>query len=53
MFHHENPKGPSAREQIGIAVAIATLSALTTSLISWGVEELKKKYGSKPEEKKP
>ncbi len=44
---------PTPRQQIGIAVAIAALSALSTGLIGWGIEELKKKYGSKPEEKKP
>jgi hypothetical protein len=53
MFAQDEPKQPSAREQIGIAVAIAALSALTTGLIGWGVDELKKKFGSKTEEKKP
>ena len=53
MFSQDDPKGPSVREQIGIAGAIATLSALTTSLVGWGVEELKKKFASKPEEKQP
>lgn len=36
---------------LGMA-ATAMLSALGSSLIEWGVEELKKKYGSKEPEKK-
>jgi hypothetical protein len=44
-------KPPTAREQVLIAVAIATLASLTTQLIGWGVHELQLKFGSKPEVK--
>jgi len=44
----DGPKGPSRVEQVGIAVAIATLAAFTTSLVGWGVAELRNKFGSKP-----
>ena len=50
MFAQDDPKQPSRGEQIGMAVAIAALSALATGLVSWGVEELKHRFGSKPEE---
>lgn len=45
----QDPKPPSKGEQIALAVAIAGLSALTTGLITWGVEELKHRFGSKKE----
>lgn len=45
MLHQDNP-GP--KEQITVAVAIAALSALATGLITWGVDELRQKFGSKP-----
>lgn len=45
----QDPKQPGRGEQIGIAVAIATLSAITTGLVGWAIHELREKYGSKPE----
>lgn len=51
MFAQDDPKQPSRGEQIGMAVAIAALSTLASGLISWGIEELKHRFGSKPEEK--
>lgn len=50
MFAQEDPKQPSKREQIVMAVTIAALSTLASGLISWGVEELKHRFGSKPKE---
>jgi len=48
------PPPPSPKEQIVVAVVIAGLSALATGLITWGVDELKQRFGSKPkEENKP
>jgi hypothetical protein len=46
----QDPKQPSKREQIAMAVTIAALSALATGLVSWGVEELKQRFGTKPKE---
>jgi hypothetical protein len=51
MFAQDDPKPPSRREQIGMAVTIAALSALATGLVSWGVEELKHRFGSKEKDK--
>lgn len=51
MFAQDDPKQPSKGEQIALAVAIAALSTLASGLISWGVEELKHRFGSKPDEK--
>jgi len=51
MFAQDDPKQPSKGEQIALAVAIAALSTLASGLVSWGVEELKHRFGSKPEEK--
>lgn len=47
----QDNKPPSAREQIAVAVTIAALSALCVNLITWGVEEMKHKFGTKPEKK--
>ena len=49
----DDPKPPKVGEQIAIAVAIAALSALASSLVVWGVEELKVRFATKPPEKKP
>lgn len=51
MFAQENPKQPSSGETIIIAVVIATVTAITTGLVGWGLQELKDKFGSKPQEK--
>lgn len=48
----QEDKGPSPIEQIGLAVAIAALTTLASSLVSWGVDELKEKLGSKKKEEK-
>lgn len=45
----QDNKPPSAGQQIAVAVTIAALSALCANLIGWGVEEMKRKFGSKPE----
>lgn len=47
MFAQEDPKQPSRREQIMLAVTVAALSTLASGLVSWGVEELKLRFGSK------
>lgn len=52
MFAQDDPKQPSRGEQIGMAVAIAALSALATGLVSWGVEELRHRFGTRPKEEK-
>jgi hypothetical protein len=49
MLIQDKPPGP--REQIAVAVTIAALSALCVNLITWGVEEMKHKFGTKPEKK--
>lgn len=46
----QDPKEPSKREQIAMAVTIAALSTLASGLVSWGVEELKLRFGTKPKE---
>jgi len=51
--NYDGPKGPTRVEQIGIAVAIATLASLTTGLVGWGVSELRAKFGSKPKTPPP
>lgn len=46
----QDDKGPSPIQQVGIAVAIAALSTLASSLVSWGVDELRTKLGTKKKE---
>lgn len=46
----QDPKQPSKGEQIAMAVTIAALSTLASGLVSWGIEELKHRFGSKPKE---
>lgn len=46
----QDDKSPSPAAQIGLAVAIAALSTLASSLVVWGVDELKAKLGSKKKE---
>lgn len=48
MFN-ANEGGPSRREQIGMAVAIAGLSTLVSGLVHWGIQELQVRFGTKPE----
>lgn len=48
----QDDKGPGPAVQIGLAVAIAALSTLASSLVVWGVDELRAKLGSKQKEKK-
>lgn len=50
------PSGDGPYQQVGVAVAIAALTALTTKLVEWGVDELRDRYGTKPkapEQKSP
>ncbi len=47
----ELPPPVSTGKQIGIAVAIAGLSAVATNLIEWGVDELREAFGRKPPKK--
>lgn len=51
MFSQEDPKQPSRTETVVIAVVIATVTAFTTGLVGWGIQELKDKFGSKPQQK--
>jgi hypothetical protein len=44
----DDPK-PGAPNPVRNAVAIAVLSAVGTGLVAWGIEELKKRFGSKVE----
>lgn len=46
----QDPKQPTKREQVVLAVTIAALSTLASGLVSWGIEELKLRFGSKPKE---
>lgn len=46
-----NNKPSKPIETIAVAVSIASITLFTTSLISWGIEELKFKYASKSKEK--
>lgn len=48
MFN-ANDGGPSRKEQIGMAVAIAGLSTLVSGLVHWGIHELQLRFGTKPE----
>lgn len=50
---NDEPKPPKMGEQIAMAVTIAALSALVSGLVSWGVDELRIKFGTKEPEKKP
>ncbi len=51
MFNaNDDPKGPSRKEQIGMAVAIAGLSCLVSGLVNWGIHELQLRFGTKPKE---
>lgn len=45
----QDDKTPSPGAQIGLAVAIAALSTLASSLVVWGVEELKAKFATNQE----
>lgn len=48
--YNQDPKNPSRGETIVIAVAIAALSTLASGLVSWGVDELRSRFGSKPKD---
>lgn len=50
--YNQDPKNPSKGEQIAMAVAIAALSTLASGLVSWGVEELRSRFGSKAKDEK-
>lgn len=41
----------SLAREIGVAVAIAGLSALATKIVDWTIDELREKYGTKKPEK--
>lgn len=49
-MHDDKP--PKVGEQIAVAVAIAALSALVSGLVTWGVDELRHRFGTKEPEKK-
>ena len=40
---------PTPKERIIEAVVVSVLVAAFTGLVTWGIDELKKKYGSKEE----
>lgn len=49
----DDKPGESIRRQIVTAVTIAGLSVLVTKLVEWGVDELRDRYGKKPDPKPP
>ena len=52
MFNVQE-EGPSQVRQVTLAVVTAALTTAVHGLVTWGIQELQMKFGSKPKEPPP